>query len=57
MAVLAMHMGDREVAERIKKNYTPAEWSRHWREPVLSDYSWSTFAFYTMAQIDETLVI
>lgn len=56
MAVLAMYMGDREVAERIKQDlHTSFERSRHWREPVPSDYSWSTFAFYTMAQIDETL--
>ena len=56
MAVLAMYMGDREVAERIKQDlHTSFERSRHWREPVPSDYSWSTFAFYTMAQIDEAL--
>ena len=56
MAVLAMYMGDREVAERIKQDlHTSFERARHWREPVPSDYSWSTFAFYTMAQIDEAL--
>lgn len=56
MAVLAMYMGDREVAERIKQDlHTIFERARHWREPVPSDYSWSTFAFYTMAQIDEAL--
>ena len=56
MAVLAMYMGDRAVAERIKQDlHTSFERARHWREPVPSDYSWSTFAFYTMAQIDEAL--
>lgn len=56
MTVLAMYMGDRAAAERIKQElYTSFERARHWREPVPSDYSWSTFAFYTMAQIDETL--
>ena len=56
MTVLAMYMGDRAAAERIKQElYTRFERARHWREPVPSDYSWSTFAFYTMAQIDETL--
>ena len=56
MAVLAMYMGDRETAERIKQDlHTSFERARHWREPVPSDYSWSTFAFYTMAQIDEAL--
>ena len=56
MAVLAMYMGDREVAERIKQDlHTSFERARHWHEPVPSDYSWSTFAFYTMAQIDEAL--
>lgn len=56
MAVLAMYMGDREVAERIKQDlHSSFDRARHWREPVPSDYSWSTFAYYTMAQIDETL--
>ena len=56
MAVLAMYMGDRAAAERIKQElYTSFERARHWREPVPSEYSWSTFAFYTMAQIDEAL--
>lgn len=56
MAVLAMYMGDREVAERIKQDlHTSFERARHWHEPVPSEYSWSTFAFYTMAQIDEAL--
>lgn len=56
MTVLAMYMGDRAAAERIKQElYTSFERARHWREPVPSDYSWSTFAFYTMAQIDEAL--
>lgn len=56
MTVLAMYMGDRAAAERIKQElYTRFERARHWREPVPSDYSWSTFAFYTMAQIDEAL--
>lgn len=56
MAMLAMYMGDREVAERIKQDlHTSFERTSHWREPVPSDYSWSTFAFYTMAQIDEAL--
>lgn len=56
MTVLAMYMGDREAAERIKQDlHTSFERARHWREPVPSDYSWSTFAFYTMAQIDEAL--
>lgn len=56
MAVHAMYMGDRAAAERIKQElYTSFERARHWREPVPSEYSWSTFAFYTMAQIDEAL--
>lgn len=56
MTVIAMYMGDRAAAERIKQElYTRFERARHWREPVPSDYSWSTFAFYTMAQIDEAL--
>ena len=56
MAVLAMYMGDRAVAERIKQDlHTSFERARHWRETVPSDYSWSTFAFYMMAQIDEAL--
>ena len=56
MVVLAMYMGDRAAAERIKQElHTRFERARHWREPVPSEYSWSTFAFYTMAQIDEAL--
>ena len=56
MTVLAMYMGDRAAAERIKQElYTSFERARHWREPVPSEYSRSTFAFYTMAQIDEAL--
>ncbi len=56
MTVLAMYMGDRVAAERIKQElYTSFERARHWHEPVPSDYSWSTFAFYTMAKIDEAL--
>lgn len=56
MAVLAMYIGDREAAERIKQDlHTSFERARHWHEPVPSEYSWSTFAFYTMAQIYETL--
>ena len=56
MAVLAMYMGDRAVAERIKQDlHISFERASHWRELVPSDYSWSTFAFYTMAQIDEAL--
>ena len=56
MTVLAMYMGDRAAAERIKQElYTRFERTSHWREPVPSEYSWSTFAFYTMAQIDEAL--
>ena len=55
MAVLAMYMGDRAVAERIKQDlHISFERASHWRELVPSDYSWSTFAFYTMAQIDRS---
>lgn len=56
MVVLAVHMGDREAAAHIKQNlHTSFERARHWHEPAPSDYGWSTFAFYTMAQIDEAL--
>lgn len=56
MAVLAMYIGDSEAAERIKQDlHARFERTSHWREPVPSEYSWSTFAFYTMAQIDEAL--
>ena len=56
MVVLAVHMGDREAAAHIKQNlHTSFERARHWHEPAPSDYGWSTFAFYTMAQINEAL--
>ncbi|ETJ30970.1 hypothetical protein Q604_UNBC14522G0001, partial [human gut metagenome] len=56
MTYLAVYIGDREQAEHFKQNlHTSFDRARHWHEPVPSDYGWSTFAFYTMAQIDEAL--
>ena len=54
MVVLAVHMGDREAAERIKQDLAIT-----FDEPLLhrrnysSSYQWSPLAFYTMAQIDK----
>ena len=56
MTYLAVYIGDREQAEHFKQDlHTSFERARHWHEPVPIDYGWSTFAFYTMAQIDEAL--
>lgn len=56
MVNLAVHMGEREQAEQFKNDlFESFNHARHWHEKVPSDYSWSTFAFYTMAQIDEAL--
>ena len=55
MAALAVHMGDREAAERIKQDLAITFDEPLHRRNYSSAYQWSPLAFYTMAQIDETL--
>ena len=55
MVALAVHMGDREAAERIKQDLTITFDEPLHRRNYSSAYQWSSLAFYTMAQIDEAL--
>jgi len=55
MVALAVHMGEREAAERIKQDLAITFDEPLHRRNYSSDYQWSPLAFYTMAQIDEAL--